>query len=154
MVEDAIIQEFKCDILSNFQTIWTMIFWTYKKFLWSLGVSEAVRPGSRIIRSSFSPETRMLPGCRSQWTKLWRKTILRLWIQRLIYYWQLTHYSKSQIFVQKFNFDKTPTFSRVFHPKFFLTIFLVKSKLSSCRHGNDRNCKRCKAYFPVVTSIS
>ena len=27
--------------------------------------------------------------------------------------------SKSQIFVQKFNFDKTPTFSRVFHPKFF-----------------------------------
>ena len=31
----------------------------------------------------------------------------------------LTHYSKSQIFVQKFNFDKTPTFSRVFHPNFF-----------------------------------
>ena len=42
-----------------------------------------------------------------------------------------THYSKSQIFVQKFNFDKTPTFSRVFHPNFFLTIFLVKSKLST-----------------------
>ena len=30
-----------------------------------------------------------------------------------------THYSKSQIFVQRFNFDKTPTFSRVFHPYFF-----------------------------------
>ena len=30
-----------------------------------------------------------------------------------------THYSKSQIFVQKFNIDKTPTFSRVFHPNFF-----------------------------------
>ena len=29
------------------------------------------------------------------------------------------HYSKSQIFVQKFNFDKTPTFSRVFHQKNF-----------------------------------
>ena len=29
----------------------------------------------------------------------------------------LAHYSKSQIFVQKLNFDKTPTFSRVFHPK-------------------------------------
>ena len=28
-----------------------------------------------------------------------------------------SHYSKSQIFVQKFNFDKTPTFSRVFHPQ-------------------------------------
>ena len=34
-----------------------------------------------------------------------------------------THYSKSQIFVQKFNFDKTPTFSRVFHPKFFWQFF-------------------------------
>ena len=30
-----------------------------------------------------------------------------------------THYSKSQIFVQKFSFDKTPTFSRVFHPNLF-----------------------------------
>ena len=30
-----------------------------------------------------------------------------------------SHYSKSQIFVQKFNFDKTTTFSRVFHPIFF-----------------------------------
>ena len=30
-----------------------------------------------------------------------------------------SHYSKSQIFVQKFNFDRTPTFSRVFHPNFF-----------------------------------
>ena len=29
------------------------------------------------------------------------------------------HYSKSQIFVQKFNFDKTITFSRVFHQNFF-----------------------------------
>ena len=44
-----------------------------------------------------------------------------------------THYSKSQIFVQKFNFDKTPTFSRVFHQNFFLTIFLVKSKLSTAK---------------------
>ena len=35
----------------------------------------------------------------------------------------LTHYSKSQIFVQKFNFDKTPTFSRVFHPKIFWQFF-------------------------------
>ena len=29
------------------------------------------------------------------------------------------HYSKSQIFVQKFNFDNTQSFSRVFHPSFF-----------------------------------
>ena len=45
------------------------------------------------------------------------------------------HYrcSKSQIFVQKFNFDKTPTFSRDFHPNIFLTIFLVKSKLSTAK---------------------
>ena len=33
------------------------------------------------------------------------------------------HYSKSQIFVQKFNFDKTPTFWRVFHPNFFWQFF-------------------------------
>ena len=32
---------------------------------------------------------------------------------------ELSHYSKSQIFVQKFNFDKILTFSRVFHPNFF-----------------------------------
>ena len=29
------------------------------------------------------------------------------------------HYSKSKIFVQKFNFDKTPTFSQVFTQNFF-----------------------------------
>ena len=34
-----------------------------------------------------------------------------------------THYSKIQIFVQKFNFDKTLTFSRVFHSKFFWQFF-------------------------------
>jgi len=34
-----------------------------------------------------------------------------------------THYSKSQMFGQIFNFDKTPTFSRVFHPKFFWQFF-------------------------------
>ena len=33
------------------------------------------------------------------------------------------HFSKSQIFVQKFNFDKTPTFSRVFHHKNFWLFF-------------------------------
>ena len=32
-------------------------------------------------------------------------------------------YSKSQIFVQKFNFDKTPTFWQVFHPNFFWQFF-------------------------------
>ena len=36
---------------------------------------------------------------------------------------EFTHYSKSQIFVQKFNFDKIGTFSRVFHPKFFWHFF-------------------------------
>ena len=34
-----------------------------------------------------------------------------------------THYYKSQIFVQKFIFDKKPTFSRDFHPKFFWQFF-------------------------------
>ena len=53
-----------------------------------------------------------------------------------------THYSKSQIFVQKFNFDKTPTFSRVFLPKFFLTIFLVKSKLSTAKKSKTTTFSR------------
>ena len=35
----------------------------------------------------------------------------------------IAHYSKSQIFVQKFNFDKTTTFSRVFHPNCFWQFF-------------------------------
>ena len=43
------------------------------------------------------------------------------------------HYSKSQIFVQKFNFDKKPNIFTSFSPKIFLTIFLVKSKLSTAK---------------------
>ena len=38
---------------------------------------------------------------------------------RIAKFFFFAHYSKSQIFVQKFTFDKTPTFSRVFHPNFF-----------------------------------
>ena len=51
---------------------------------------------------------------------------------------QWTNYSKSQIFVQKFNFDKTPKFSQVFH-QFILTIFLVKSKLSTAKKSKNHN---------------
>ena len=46
--------------------------------------------------------------------------IFRYWNS---FFFPYTHYSKSQIFVQKFNFDNTPTFSRVFHPKFFWQFF-------------------------------
>ena len=53
-----------------------------------------------------------------------------------------THYSKSPIFIQKFNFDKTPTFSRVFHPNFFWTIFLVKSKLSTVKKSKTKTFSR------------
>ena len=48
-----------------------------------------------------------------------------------------THYSKSQIYVQKFNFDKTPTFSRVFYPTFFWQFF-------SC----NQSCKQLKRPKP------
>ena len=34
---------------------------------------------------------------------------------------------------------KTTTFSRVFHPNFFLTIFLVKWKLSTAKKNQNRN---------------
>jgi len=43
-----------------------------------------------------------------QWLKISRKCLIFS-----------SHYSKSQIFVQKFNFDETPTFSKVFPPNFF-----------------------------------
>ena len=46
----------------------------------------------------------------------------------------LTHYSKSQI--SQFNFDKNPTFSRVFHPKFFAN-FLGKLKLNFWTKNED-----------------
>ena len=59
--------------------------------------------------------------------------LTRVRIIHSIFNFVCTHYSKSQIFVQKFNFDKTTTFSRVFHPNFFLTIFLAKSKLSTVK---------------------
>ena len=49
-----------------------------------------------------------------------------------------THYYKSQIFVQKFNFDRTPTFS----PNIFLTIFLVKSKLSTAKKSKTTTFSR------------
>ena len=53
-------------------------------------------------------------------SKFWSK--IQLWpVKKSIN--DITHYSKSQIFVQKFNFDKTPTFSRVFHPNFFWQFF-------------------------------
>ena len=60
-------------------------------------------------------------------------------------YWEcvtLTHYSKSQIFDQKFNFDKIPTFSRVFTNFFFLTIFLAKSKLSTAKKSKTTTFSR------------
>ena len=52
------------------------------------------------------------------------------------------HYSKSQIFVQKFNFDKTSTFSRVFHQKHFWQFFLVKSKLSTAKKSKTTTFSR------------
>ena len=54
--------------------------------------------------------------CPSTQVNYWNLRIFNLIFGAKI---QISHYSKSQIFVQKFNFDKTPTFSRVFHPNFF-----------------------------------
>ena len=49
------------------------------------------------------------------------------------------HCSKNPFFVQKFIIT---TFSRVFHPKFFLTIFLVKSKLSIAKKSKTTTFSR------------
>ena len=52
------------------------------------------------------------------------------------------HHSKSHIFVQKFNFDQNPTIFTTFSPKFFLTIFLVKSKLSTAKKSKTTTFSR------------
>ena len=49
------------------------------------------------------------------------------------------HYSKSQIFVQNFNCDKTPNIFTSFSPKLFLAIFLLKSKLSTAKKSKNHN---------------
>ena len=51
-------------------------------------------------------------------------------------------YSKSQIFVQKFNFDKKHNIFTSFSPKIFLTIFLVNSKLSTAKKSKTTTFSR------------
>ena len=62
-----------------------------------------------------------------------------------------SHYSKSQIFVQKFNFDKTPTHFHGFSPQIFLTIFLVKSKLSTAKKSETTTFSR--VFHPKKSTI-
>ena len=58
-----------------------------------------------------------------------------------------SHYSKSQIFVQKFNFDKTPNIFMSFSPKNFLTTFLMKSKLSTAKKSKTTTFSR--VFYPI-----
>ena len=59
-------------------------------------------------------------------------------LQQIFHNCQLkSHYSKSQIFVQKFNFDQNPNIFTSFSPKIFLTICLVKSKLNFWTKNED-----------------
>ena len=60
---------------------------------------------------------------------------------RIIWY---PHYSKSQIFVQKFNFDKTTTFSRVFHQNSFWQFF---SWNQSCQRLESPKPQHCSEFF-------
>ena len=55
-----------------------------------------------------------------------------------------THYSKSQIYVQKFSLTS-------FSPKFFLTIFLVKSKLSTAKKPKTTTFSR--VFHPKKSTI-
>ena len=61
-----------------------------------------------------------------------------------------SHYSKSQIFVQKFNFDKTPTFSRVFHPTFFWQFF---SSNQSCQQVKSPKPQHFHEFFTQKIKI-
>ena len=71
-------------------------------------------------------------------------------IQKTVF---LPNYSKSQIFVQKFNFDKTTTFSRIFHPK-KIDNFLVKSKLNFWTKNEDfEQCDFMSNFISVILLI-
>ena len=59
--------------------------------------------------------------------------------RRCIFY---THYSKSQIFVRIFHLDKNPNIFTSFSPNFFLTIFLVKSKLPTAKKSKTTTFSR------------
>ena len=62
-----------------------------------------------------------------------------------------SHYSKCQIFVQKFNFDKKPNIFTSFSSKIFLTIFLVKSKLSTAKKSKTTTFSR--VFHPEKSTI-
>ena len=97
-----------------------------------------------VMRLCFDEKFRFLFWSSWCWCldEVYGKTI-KLWKISTVSNFPLgTHYSKSQIFVQKLHFDKTPTFSRVFHPNIFLTIFLVKSKLSTAKKSKTRTFSR------------
>ena len=66
-------------------------------------------------------------------------------------FFTFSHYSKSQIFVQKFNFDKTPNIFTSFSAKLFWTIFLVKSKLSTARKPKTTTFSR--VFHPKKSTI-
>ena len=53
-----------------------------------------------------------------------------------------SHYTNSQNFVQKFNFDNKTNIFTSFSPKIFLTIFLVKSKLSKAKKSKTATFSR------------
>ena len=74
--------------------------------------------------------------------------------QNLCKFLNFTHYSKSQIFVQKFNFDQTLTFSRVFHPK-KIDNFLGISKLKFWTKNEDfEQCAIFGIFVPKITKIT
>ena len=66
----------------------------------------------------------------------------KYWIETSGKYSLETHYSKSQIFCPKIQFWQNPNIFTSFSPKFFLTIFLVKSKLSTAKKSKTTTFSR------------
>ena len=63
----------------------------------------------------------------------------------------IANYSKSQIFVQKFNFDKKkPNIFTRFSSKKVLTIFLLKSKLSTAKMSKTTSFWRVFRFSPYL----
>ena len=83
----------------------------------------------------------LIAGIIYAWTVIEKDATEQSWIWQMVQPLKNTLFEKS-IFVQKFNFDKNLNIFTNFSPKIFLTIFLVKSKLSTAKKSKTTTFSR------------
>ena len=119
----------------NFSVLLKFFYFALKNDNWSKSIFHS------IVLMWIGDKMYLFPFISHDLSSRQKRLVILLVNVFFIYQDRQAHYSKSQIFVQKFNIDKTPTFSRVFHP-IFLTIFLVKSKLSTAKKSKTTTFSR------------